>query len=56
MPLLRVRELTYIADKAKIRLALTDARVAAECEQAMTAADGRADPLQQRRRPARSRR
>ncbi|HET9212000.1 MAG TPA: AMP-binding protein [Thermoanaerobaculia bacterium] len=36
MPLLRVRELTYIADKAKIRLALTDARVAAECESAMS--------------------
>jgi 2-aminobenzoate-CoA ligase len=35
MPLLRVRELTYIADKARIRLALTDARVAAECESAM---------------------
>src|SRR3954447_21737277 len=35
MPLLRVRELTYIADKAKIRLALTDVRVAAECETAM---------------------
>ncbi len=29
MPLLRVRELTYIADKARIALALTDARVAA---------------------------
>jgi 2-aminobenzoate-CoA ligase len=42
MPLLRVRELTFIADKAKIRLALTDARVAAECEQAMTVAGGRA--------------
>jgi 2-aminobenzoate-CoA ligase len=41
MPLLRVRELTFIADKAKIRLALTDARVAAECEQAMTVAGGR---------------
>jgi 2-aminobenzoate-CoA ligase len=41
MPLLRVRELTYIADKAKIRLALTDSRVAADCEQAMgTTADG----------------
>ena len=41
MPLLRVRELTYIADKAKIRLALTDARVAAECESAMsTTAEG----------------
>jgi 2-aminobenzoate-CoA ligase len=41
MPLLRVRELTYIADKAKIRLALTDARVAAECDQAMRVAGGR---------------
>jgi 2-aminobenzoate-CoA ligase len=36
MPLLRVRELTFIADKARIGLALCDARVAAECEQAMT--------------------
>src|SRR6185295_6476059 len=35
MPLLRVRELTYIADVAIIRLALCDTRVAAECEQAM---------------------
>src|SRR5436305_9610417 len=35
MPLLRVRELTYIAGQAQIRLALTDARVAADCEQAM---------------------
>ncbi|HYG63490.1 MAG TPA: AMP-binding protein [Thermoanaerobaculia bacterium] len=35
MPLLRVRELTYIADKAKIRLALTDSRIAGDCEQAM---------------------
>ena len=35
MPLLRVRELAYIADKAKITLALTDARVAADCEAAM---------------------
>ena len=35
MPLLRVRELTYIADAARIRLALCDTRVAAECEQAM---------------------
>ncbi|MBW8878435.1 MAG: benzoate-CoA ligase family protein [Acidobacteria bacterium] len=41
MPMLRVRELTYIADKAQIRLALTDARIAAECEQAMrTKGDG----------------
>jgi 2-aminobenzoate-CoA ligase len=39
--MLRVRELTYIADKARIRLALTDARIAAECEQAMrTQGDG----------------
>src|SRR5262245_41393626 len=36
MPLLRVRELTFIADKAKIHLALCDSRVAAECEQAMS--------------------
>jgi len=35
MPLLRVRELTYIADKARISLALCDARFAAECETAM---------------------
>ncbi len=35
MPMLRVRELTYIADKARIRLALTDARIADECEKAM---------------------
>jgi 2-aminobenzoate-CoA ligase len=41
MPLLRVRELTFIADKARIHLALCDSRVAAECEQAMaTTADG----------------
>ncbi len=35
MPLLRVRELTFIADKAQIGLALCDSRLAAECEQAM---------------------
>jgi 2-aminobenzoate-CoA ligase len=41
MPLLRVRELTYIADLARIRLALTDSRVAADCEHAMsTTGDG----------------
>ncbi len=41
MPMLRQRELAYIADKAEIRLALTDARLAPECEQAMrTTADG----------------
>src|SRR4029450_10790629 len=31
MPLLRVRELTYIANKAEIALALCDTRFAAEC-------------------------
>jgi 2-aminobenzoate-CoA ligase len=36
MPLLRVRELTFIADKAQIRLALCDTRFAADCEQAMS--------------------
>ncbi|HSA56097.1 MAG TPA: AMP-binding protein [Gemmatimonadaceae bacterium] len=35
MPLLRVRELVFTADKARIRLALTDTRLAADCEQAM---------------------
>jgi 2-aminobenzoate-CoA ligase len=41
MPLLRVRELTFIADKANIQLALCDVRAAAECEQAMaTTAEG----------------
>ena len=40
MPLLRTRELTFTADKAKIGLALTDARLAADCEAAMK---GRAD-------------
>lgn len=34
MPLLRARELSYIMDKARIRLALTDASVATELEQA----------------------
>jgi 2-aminobenzoate-CoA ligase len=43
MPLLRTRELTYIADKARIRLALTDHRIAADCDTAMrTRADGSA--------------
>src|SRR5215207_9210816 len=37
MPLLRARELTFTADKARIALALTDGRLAAECEQAMRA-------------------
>jgi 2-aminobenzoate-CoA ligase len=41
MPMLRRRELVYIADKAEIRLALTDAQLAPECEQAMrTTASG----------------
>ena len=35
MPLLRARELTFTADKAQIALALTDARLAPECEEAM---------------------
>src|SRR5687767_2772798 len=35
MPLLRSRELVYIADKANIRLALTDARIREACDQAM---------------------
>jgi 2-aminobenzoate-CoA ligase len=37
MPLLRRRELAYIADKARIRLALCDERLAEECEAAMAA-------------------
>lgn len=32
MPLLREREIRFLADKAEIRLALSDARIAAECE------------------------
>jgi 2-aminobenzoate-CoA ligase len=41
MPLLRTRELTFTADKAKVDLALTDARIAPDCEAAMrTRADG----------------
>ena len=35
MPLLRARELVFTADKARISLALTDARIAADCEAAM---------------------
>lgn len=35
MPLLRARELVYIADKARISIALTDARISGDCEQAM---------------------
>jgi 2-aminobenzoate-CoA ligase len=41
MPLLRERELQYVADKAGITLALTDARIATECEAAFqTRKDG----------------
>lgn len=41
MPLLRERELQYVADKAEITLALTDARVAPDCEAAFrTRKDG----------------
>jgi len=41
MPLLRERELRYIADKAEITLALTDARFSDECEAAFaTRSDG----------------
>jgi 2-aminobenzoate-CoA ligase len=32
MPLLREREIRYLADKAEIKLALTDSRIATECE------------------------
>lgn len=37
MPLLRPREICYTADKARILLALTDSRVAADCERGMLA-------------------
>lgn len=35
MPMLRTRELTFTADKARIALALTDTRLAGDCELAM---------------------
>jgi 2-aminobenzoate-CoA ligase len=35
MPLLRARELTFTADKARITLALSDHRIAGDCETAM---------------------
>lgn len=45
MPLLRTRELTFTADKAHITLALTDSRIAADCERAMkTTASGAGRP------------
>lgn len=41
MPLLREREVRYVADRAEATLALTDARVAADCEAGMrTRRDG----------------
>ncbi len=40
MPMLRRRELSYIAGKARIRLALTDARLAPECEDAVASVKG----------------
>jgi 2-aminobenzoate-CoA ligase len=36
MPLLREREIRYVAEKAEISLALTDGRIAEECEAAFT--------------------
>ena len=39
MPLLREREIRYIADKAMVNLALTDTRFSAECESALTNRD-----------------
>jgi 2-aminobenzoate-CoA ligase len=45
MPLLRAREIAYTADRARITLALTDARIAAECDAGMRAtADGAPRP------------
>jgi len=40
MPLLRARELSYVARKAEVRLALTDARLAGELEQAAASTPG----------------
>lgn len=41
MPLLREREIRYLADKAEIELALTDTRIAGECEEGFrTRCDG----------------
>jgi len=40
MPLLRVRELTFVAEKARIALAISDARIAEDCEQAMRSQPG----------------
>jgi 2-aminobenzoate-CoA ligase len=35
MPMLRTKELMYMADRSEVTLALTDARLAGDCEQAM---------------------
>jgi 2-aminobenzoate-CoA ligase len=40
MPLLRARELAYVAERAKISVALCDSRVAQECERAMHTING----------------
>ncbi|HEX7239945.1 MAG TPA: benzoate-CoA ligase family protein [Longimicrobiaceae bacterium] len=40
MPLLRTRELSHVAERARVRLALTDARLAEELEQAARAVPG----------------
>jgi len=40
MPLLRARELTFTAKKARIALAFSDVRIVAECETAMRTVDG----------------
>ena len=43
MPLLRARELVFTADKAEVTIAMTDTRLATDCESAMaTRADGTA--------------
>ena len=40
MPLLRVRELQFVVEKAAVDLALSDARVSPDCEQAMAGRPG----------------
>ena len=41
MPLLREREIRYIADKAAVNVALTDTRFSAECENGLTTREAR---------------
>jgi 2-aminobenzoate-CoA ligase len=48
MPLLRMRELTYILRKARVSIALTDTRVAGELEHAVGVVDSGADPIRPR--------